>query len=234
MSESRAPQGALLFQDERSRTGGVDVRIRRARGGPCGPSLKRASRVVQLRCLFFCLLALASLATRAEIRTFDARVVGVADGDTITVLDANNVQHRIRLAGIDAPEKGQPFAARSKQSLRRMVMGRNARIEWDEQDRYGRLVGKVWVTPAGIDCRQEPCPRTLDAGRAQLTVGLAWHYLGRHQGEEDSLAYEFDETEARARRVGLWSEPDPIAPWDWRHALAEGSKSGRLQSQPGQ
>lgn len=179
---------------------------------------------MHLRALFFCLLALSSLAAHAATQSFEARVVGVADGDTITVLDANNAQHRIRLSGIDAPERGQPFSGRSKQSLRRMVMGRLVRIEWDEMDRYGRFVGKVWVTPAGINCTQEPCPKTLDAGRAQLTVGLAWHYLGKQQGEEDRLAYEFDETEARARRVGLWSEPDPIAPWDWRHRLAEGPK----------
>jgi endonuclease YncB( thermonuclease family) len=197
--------------------------------------IKWASLVVRECALLFCLLALPGFAAHAATQSFEARVVGVADGDTITVLDANNVQHRIRLAGIDAPEKGQPFAERSKQSLRRMVMGRLARIEWDEQDRYGRLVGKAWVTPAGINCTREPCPKTLDAGRAQITVGLAWHYLGRHQGEEDSLAYEFDETEARARRVGLWSEADPIAPWDWRHALAEDSKSGgRLPKPPGQ
>jgi endonuclease YncB( thermonuclease family) len=184
---------------------------------------------VRLRTLAFCLLALLSFAARAATQTFDARVVGVTDGDTITVLDANKVQHRIRLAGIDAPEKGQPFAERSKQSLRRMVMGRNARIEWDERDRYGRLVGKAWVTPAGINCTREPCPKTLDAGRAQLTVGLAWHYLGRHQDEEDSLAYEFDEMEARARRVGLWSEPEPVAPWDWRHGNAKAPKSGGME-----
>jgi endonuclease YncB( thermonuclease family) len=187
--------------------------------------LNRLGLVVRLRTLLFCLLALSSIAAHAETHSFEARVVGVVDGDTITVLDANSVQHRIRLAGIDAPEKGQPFGERSKQSLRRMVTGSLARIEWDEQDRYGRLVGKVWVTPVGINCRQEPCPKTLDVGRALLTVGLAWHYLEKHQGEEDSLAYEFDETEARARRVGLWSEPDPIAPWDWRHGLAGSAKS---------
>ena len=191
--------------------------------------LNRPGLVVRLHTLLVCLFALSNFAAHAATQTFDARVVGVADGDTITVLDANKVQHRIRLAGIDAPEKGQPFAERSKQTLRRMVMGRNARIEWDEQDRYGRLVGKVWVTPAGINCAQEPCPKTLDAGRAQLTVGLAWHYLGRHQDEEDSLAYEFDEMEARARRVGLWSEPDPVAPWDWRHGNAKAPKSGGME-----
>jgi endonuclease YncB( thermonuclease family) len=189
---------------------------------------------MHLRTFLFCLLALSSVAARAATQAFDARVVGITDGDTVTVLDASNVQHRIRLAGIDAPEKGQPFAERSRQSLRRTVMGRLVRIEWTEQDRYGRLVGKVWVTPVGLNCAQEPCPKTLDAGRAQLTVGLAWHYLGRHQGEEDSLAYEFDEMEARARRVGLWSEPDPIAPWDWRHGSAGTSKrDGMEPRQPG-
>ena len=190
---------------------------------------------MHLRTLFFCVLVLPGLAARAATQSLEARVVGVADGDTITVLDAHKVQHRIRLAGIDAPEKGQPFAERSQQSLKRMAMGRLVRIEWDEQDRYGRLVGKVWVTPAGVNCAQEPCPRTLDAGRAQLTVGLAWHYLGRQQSEQDSLAYEFDEVEARARRVGLWSEPAPIAPWDWRHGLAEDQKGDhRLPQQHGQ
>ena len=199
------------------------------------PAAEPGDPVVQLRTLPFCPLALSSFAAGAATQTFDARVVRVTDGDTITVLDANKVQHRIRLAGIDAPEKGQPFAERSKQSLRRMVMGRNARIEWDERDRYGRLVGKAWVTPTGINCTQEPCPKTLDAGRAQLTVGLAWHYLGRHQGEEDSLAYEFDEMEARARRVGLWSDPDPVAPWDWRHGHVQAPKSdGKELRQPGQ
>ena len=187
--------------------------------------LNCASLVVHLRTLFLCLLALSSFAAHAATESFEGRVVGVSDGDTITVLDANKVQHRIRLAGIDAPEMGQPFSGRSKQSLRRMVIGKLVRIEWDEMDRYGRLVGKAWVTPAGINCTQEPCPKTLDAGRAQLTVGLAWHYLGKQQGEEDSLAYEFDEMEARARRVGLWSEPDPIAPWEWRHGRA-GSPKG--------
>ena len=95
-------------------------------------SSRLAGVPVHLRTLLFLLLALSSLAARAATQSFEARVVGVADGDTITVLDANNAQHRIRLAGIDAPERGQPFSGRSKQSLRRMVMGRLVRIEWDE------------------------------------------------------------------------------------------------------
>ena len=152
----------------------------------------------------------------------EGTVVGVTDGDTVTVLDANKVQYKIRLAGIDAPEKDQPFGQRSKQSLSNAVMGKHVRVEWSKQDRYGRLVGKVWVTPVSHPCtsKGEPCPKTLDVGRAQLTVGLAWHFkkYEREQSEEDRLAYAFDEQEARARKAGLWSEPDPTPPWDWRTA----------------
>jgi len=173
------------------------------------------------------LFALTSLATAAPApNVLEARVVGVADGDTVTVLDSNKVQHKIRLAGIDAPEKDQPFGQRSKQSLSNAVMGKPVRVEWKKQDRYGRLVGKVWVTPVSHPCasKGEPCPKTLDVGRAQLTVGLAWHYkeYQNEQSEEDRLAYAFDEHEARVRKAGLWSEPDPTAPWAWRHGTAGG------------
>ena len=75
----------------------------------------------------------------------------VADGDTITVLDASKVQYKIRLSGIDAPEKAQPFGDRSKQNLARMVFNKDVSIEWSKQDRYGRIVGKVMVQPAESD-----------------------------------------------------------------------------------
>ena len=173
--------------------------------------------------LFIPLLATTlALSAHAATQSFDGRVVGVADGDTVTVLDSNNIQHKIRVAGIDAPEKGQPFGERSKQSLSRAVLGKDVRIEWDKQDRYGRMVGKVWVTPPEVTCKQPPCPKTLDAGLAQLTVGLAWHFkkYADEQSEEDRLRYTFAEDEARARKAGLWSAPNPIPPWEWRHGGA--------------
>ena len=147
------------------------------------------------------------------------QVVSVADGDTITVLDADNVQHKIRLEGIDAPERKQPFGTRSRQNMADLVFGKQVRVEARKQDRYGRTVGKVWVTPRDHPCKGDDCPKTLDAGRAQLTVGLAWHFkrYEREQSEEDRLAYAFEETEARARKVGLWSESNPVPPWDWRN-----------------
>ena len=143
------------------------------------------------------------------------RVVAIADGDTITVLDADLQQHKIRLQGIDAPEKAQPFGQRSKENLSLLVFNKEVRVEWEKRDRYRRIVGKVWVQPASCPT----CPMTLDAGHAQITVGLAWWYrkYAGEQSPQDRGAYEFSEQEARAKRAGLWRDANPIPPWEWRH-----------------
>ncbi|MFO7697320.1 MAG: thermonuclease family protein [Anaerolineae bacterium] len=129
-----------------------------------------------------CLLPALTYAAPAS-QSFEARVVAVADGDTLTVLDSNHLQHKIRVAGIDAPEKGQPFGDRSKQSLSRAVMGKDVRIEWTKQDRYGRYVAKVWATPVSHPCTStgEPChaghPRARGAcrpGRRRQRPGGRW------------------------------------------------------------
>lgn len=157
-------------------------------------------------------LLLLSLPTHAD--TLTGIVVSVADGDTITVLDANREQHKIRFSGIDAPEKAQPFGQRSKENLSRLVFSKDVRVEWEKRDKYKRIVGKVWVQPA--DC--PTCPKTLDAGLAQLTFGLAWWYrkYAKEQSPEDAGRYEFAEQEARAKRAGLWADGNPVPPWDWR------------------
>jgi hypothetical protein len=104
-----------------------------------------------------CGLALAfSITARADIT---GKVVGVTDGDTITVLDAAKTQHKIRLAGIDAPEKGQPGGFRSKESLSLLVDDHEVRVEGDNKDRYGRLIRKIWVAPV--------LPRLCDDSRCR-------------------------------------------------------------------
>lgn len=95
--------------------------------------------------------------------TIKGKVVAVADGDTITVLDANKVQHKIRLAGIDAPEKTRPFGQASRQSLSDLVHGKTVTVDTEKADRYGREVGKILVDG-------------MDANLAQVKRGLAWHY----------------------------------------------------------
>ena len=166
------------------------------------------------------LLALTSCITAptrsdSVIRIVEGKVTKVADGDTITVLDSNKEQHRIRLAGIDAPEKGQPFGDASRKMLGELVAGKEVRIEFEKYDRYGRIVGKVWVTP--IDCPS--CDKTLDVGLAQITSGMAWWYrkYAHEQSTEDQGRYEFAEKEAKAKNIGLWQDRNPVPPWEFRH-----------------
>ncbi len=161
------------------------------------------------------LVALAASSAGAE--TITGKVVGVSDGDTITVLDTDRTQYKIRVAGIDAPEKAQAFGQRSKESKSALVFGKDVAVVTSERDRYGRHIGKVMV--AETSCSARNCPKTLDAGLAQLTVGMAWWYrkYAREQSAEDAGAYEFAEQEARSRSVGLWRDQNPTPPWDWRH-----------------
>lgn len=167
--------------------------------------------------LRFIFLALA-LCTAAHAETLSGKVVGVSDGDTITVLDADFQQHKIRLSGIDAPEKKQPFGQRSKEHLSQLVFDKAVAVEWNKLDRYKRTIGKVMV--ADSSCTKVNCPKTIDVGLSQITVGLAWWYrkYAREQIEEDRQRYEFAESEAKARRAGLWSENESVPPWEWRHA----------------
>ena len=154
----------------------------------------------------------------ASAALLEGRVVRIADGDTLTVLTDGQNQIKVRLAGIDAPERAQPFGERSRQNLARLVAGRAVEIRWHKRDRYGRVVGQVWVVSPDARCQGAGCPKTLDAGLAQLTVGLAWHYkkYAGEQSEEDRERYSFAEVEARARKAGLWREREPVAPWEWR------------------
>lgn len=142
----------------------------------------------------------------------------MSDGDTITVLDDSRQPYKVRLAGIDAPEKKQPFGERSKQALAAMVFGRDVRIEWQKQDRYRRIVGQVWVERSDPDCGHRPCPQALDVSLAQVAAGLAWHYRKymREQSSADRLRYGAMEETARTKQLGLWADPQAVPPWDWR------------------
>jgi endonuclease YncB( thermonuclease family) len=142
----------------------------------------------------------------ADADALTGKVVGVADGDTITVLDDTNTQHKIRLSGIDAPEKKQPFGQRSKQSLSDLVFSKTVTVETGKTDRYGREVGKVLVDG-------------LDANLEQVKRGMAWHYKAyeREQSAIDRKVYAEAENEAKAARRGLWADADPVPPWEFRH-----------------
>ena len=132
-------------------------------------------------------------------------VVKVVEGDTIYILDAAQRQYKIRLAGIDAPESEQPFGEQSKERLAAMIDGKDVTVLWFKMDHLGRLIGKVWLN--GQDVNLE-----------MVRAGLAWHFTryAAEQPEEDRPVYAATEAEARTGRVGLWSESEPVPPWDWR------------------
>lgn len=140
------------------------------------------------------------------------RVVNVHDGDTVTALDEENVQHRIRLQGIDAPETGQPFGRAARDDLVDLVKGKTVSVEQRGRDRYGRVLATLEVGGE-------------DVGSRMVARGLAWHYVRFSKDERLAAA----EREARAARRGLWGDPSPVPPWDWR-AAARGRRqpaSGR-------
>lgn len=137
--------------------------------------------------------------------TFDGHVVKVIDGDTLTVADAAGKRHTVRLASIDAPEKRQPFWLVSRQHLRELADGLSVTVEYDKLDRYGRMIAKVRVGAADINF-------------AQIKAGLAWHYTAyaRDQTTSERALYRTAQHEASDARLGLWSDPEPRPPWDFR------------------
>ena len=151
--------------------------------------------------------------------TLLGHVIKVADGDTITIVDDLGEKHRIRLAGIDAPEKDQPCGDISTQGLNKLISGRIVTIEYEKRDRYKRIVGKVLVDPPGeVFCMALDCVKKIDAGLEQIKAGLAWHYkkYQMEQSEVDRRLYSDAELEARTKQLGLWEDKEPMAPWGWR------------------
>lgn len=152
-------------------------------------------------------VVLALVAITASADTITGRVVGIADGDTLTLLDAANTQYKIRLSGIDSPEKGQPFGQVCKRSLSDLAYDRVAVVESTKLDRYGRVIGKVLVN-------------NQDVNLEQVRRGCGWHYK-KYQDEQildDRLSYNSAEESAKSRKVGLWTDHEPVPPWEWRKA----------------
>lgn len=132
---------------------------------------------------------------------FSGKVVAVADGDTLTVL-VERQQIKVRLVEIDAPEKGQAFGNRSKQSLSDLCFDKTAKLDDKGKDHYGRTLARVYCD--GVDANTE-----------QIRRGMAWVY-DRYVIDRSLYGLQDD---ARAARLGLWVDPKPMPPWEWRVKL---------------
>jgi endonuclease YncB( thermonuclease family) len=150
------------------------------------------------------------LTAPASAQPIAGKVIGVSDGDTVTILDGSQSQLRIRLAGIDAPESGQAFGNRSKQTLSDCAFGKQVTLDGDKTDRYGRTVSKVIAN--GVDCNLR-----------QIELGVAWHYkkYESEQSAADRRTYAAAESVARSAQRGLWIDANAEAPWDWRATHTE-------------
>ncbi len=140
------------------------------------------------------------LMTASQANEFFAKVVAVLDGDTVLIKRAKGLA-KVRLAGIDAPEKAQTFGETAKRSLATMVMGRQIKIVSVAVDQYGRIVANISVN--GVDVNAE-----------QVRLGMAWEYSRFH----NNAALLALQKEAQAVPRGLWAMSDPTPPWEWRKA----------------
>ncbi len=149
------------------------------------------------------LLALPLVVALASVvdAEYTGRVVGVTDGDTVTVLDGELRQHKIRLADIDAPEKGQPFGTRARAELGELVFGKEVTVRSATKDRYGREIASLYLG----DQRKS-------VNLLMVEKGMAWWYT---QYSRDT-AFQAAEREAKSGRTGLWADRDPVPPWEWR------------------
>lgn len=149
------------------------------------------------------LIALSFFSVAQAEEYLFGRVIGISDGDTITILDQSQRQIKIRLSDIDTPESGQPYGTRAKKALSRMVFSKNVTIDAAGKDRYGRVIGRVYVD--GNDVNAE-----------MVRIGAAWVYR-KYSNDNRLLVLE---KKAREAGVGIWRLPEAqkIPPWEWRQA----------------
>lgn len=149
------------------------------------------------------------------IEGLKGRVVAVSDGDTFTLLTLSNEQHKVRLHGVDCPEKVQPYGQKAKEFTSSLIFGKEVVVEATDTDRYGRVVGIVYVD-------------TIVLNEELLSAGYAWHY----KQYDSSQRYALLEAEARAQRKGLWAEAYPVAPGDFRKGKKYSASTTESKTKP--
>ncbi|PQO46328.1 thermonuclease family protein [Blastopirellula marina] len=142
--------------------------------------------------------------TEHPLTNLRGKVIYVADGDTIGLLDAEKKTHRIRLEGIDAPESRQAFGKKSRQALNRTVYGKEVLVTYEKTDSYGRILGQVYLPNADGQWKW--------INRQLIEDGWAWHY--RHFSGDVDLAKT--QQRAESAKAGLWRDAQPQPPWRFR------------------
>lgn len=146
------------------------------------------------------LILFLSVATAASGQRFPVTVVGITDGDTFTAINRDKLQLKVRIIGIDAPEKKQAYGNKSRQSLSDLIFKQQIEIDVQYQEKWGRYAAKVFLADG------------RDVGLLMLQAGVAWH----NAQYDNTPAYAEAEKAARKAKKGLWADAHPVAPWDFR------------------
>lgn len=147
----------------------------------------------------FIYLLILPLILVACVNGISGKVIAVADGDTFALLTADHVQHKIRLYGIDCPEKKQAYGQKAKEFTSALIFGKDVTVDILDIDRYDRIVGIVYVDSTVLN-------------EELLSAGYAWHY----KQYDNSIRYASLESDARQHKRGLWEDSKAVAPWDFR------------------
>lgn len=133
-------------------------------------------------------------------QTITGKVVGIMDGDTFKLLTKDSTVIRVRLANIDCPEKKQDFSAKATEFTSKAIFGKTVAVHVQSKDRYQRYIANVIYNDSLSLCHE------------LVKNGLAWHYV---KFSKDKTLQHMEDA-ARQAKVGLWKDPNPMAPWEWR------------------
>lgn len=178
------------------------------------PTLRKIAKVITVLSLTLTLCA-------THGKTIEGRVINVTDGDTLTILTADSKPLKVRLTGIDAPEKRQPYGDKSKEHLASLTHQKIVKVEYSGTDRYQRTLGKVFL-------------EDIDINLEQILNGFAWHYkaYAKDQSIGDQNEYSGAEETARRNRRGLWQDERPQPPWEFRKGSSRSSSPERTTNYP--
>ena len=149
---------------------------------------------------FLSLLLFLCIAPFVFGQRFPVTVVGITDGDTFTVINRDKLQLKVRIIGIDAPEKNQAYGSKAKQALSDLIFKKQIEIDVQYQEKWGRFAAKVYTADG------------QDVGLLMLQQGMAWHNVNY----DKTASYSAAEKTARAAKKGLWKDANPVAPWEFR------------------
>ncbi|MBA3035700.1 MAG: nuclease [Desulfobacterium sp.] len=164
----------------------------------------KSNRLIKFSVFLFLFFAAYSLAWSEPLTKWTGKVVGISDGDTITVMKDGKGE-KIRLAEIDCPEKAQPFGAKAKKFTSDLSFGKEVTVAPSNIDKYGRIVAQI-ILPDGTSLNDN-----------LVKNGFAWQY----KAYSSSKRLADIEAEAKKDKAGLWADANPVAPWKWRHGNAE-------------